>query len=300
MPTLPSSIQAALQLCAQQDFPAALYMVATPIGNLADISLRALAVLHHADRIAAEDTRIAQRLLSAFGLNKPVLRCDRHREAQAVQDIVAAVASGERVALLSDAGTPGISDPGARVAAAMHAARLRVIPIPGASAVSAALSASGIDLRGGYCFAGYAPEKAAALRAFLQAALRAARVTVFFEAPHRIHACLHTLCALDPQAQIVLAKELTKQFETVLTASAQEALAWLQSDPRHAQGEFVLLLQPRVAAAELDAGATTLLQRLARELPASRAAAVVADLTGVKRELLYRWLLDAKAEDAKP
>jgi 16S rRNA (cytidine1402-2'-O)-methyltransferase len=294
MPTLPSSIQVALDACAQQDFPPALYMVASPIGNLADISLRALAVLHHAERIAAEDTRSAQRLLGAFGLHKPTLRCDQHREAQAAQQIVAAVAAGARVAFVSDAGTPGISDPGSRIAAAMHAAGLRVIPVPGPSAVPAALSASGLDLQAGYCFAGFAPDKPAALRSFLQAALRGPRVTVFFEAPHRIHACLRALHAIDPQARLVLAKELTKQFEAVLPCTAQAALDWLQADPKRAQGEFVLLLAPQTAAAELDAGAAALLHRLAQELPASRAAAVTADLTGLKRDLLYRWLLDQR------
>ncbi|MDD4885519.1 MAG: 16S rRNA (cytidine(1402)-2'-O)-methyltransferase [Thiomonas sp.] len=294
MPTLPSSTQAALDFCAQQDFPPALYMVATPIGNLGDISLRALAVLHHADRIAAEDTRVAQRLLDAYGLHKPTLRCDQHREAQAAQQIVAAVAAGERVAFLSDAGTPGISDPGSRITAAMHAAQLRVMPIPGASAVPTALSACGLDLQAGYCFAGFAPEKAVALRAFLQAALHSPRVTVFFEAPHRIHACLHALRDLDAQARLVLAKELSKQFETVLPCTAQTALDWLDADPKRAQGEFVLLLQPQQTAAALDAKAVALLQRLAQELPASRAAAVAADLTGLKRVALYRWLLDHK------
>jgi len=298
MPTLPSSTQAALECCAQQDFPPALYMVATPIGNLADISLRALAALHHADRIAAEDTRVAQRLLAAYGLQKPALRCDRHREAQAAEHIVAAVSAGERVAFLSDAGTPGISDPGSRIAAAMHAANLRVMPIPGASAVPAALSASGLDLQSGYCFAGFAPEKVAALRAFLQAALLSPRVTVFFEAPHRIHSCLRTLLALDPRAHLVLAKELTKQFETILPGTAQTALAWLDADPKRAQGEFVLLLQPRQTEATLDAQAVSLLQRLAQELPASRAAAVTADLTGLKRDVLYGWLLDHKGSAA--
>jgi 16S rRNA (cytidine1402-2'-O)-methyltransferase len=298
MPTLPSSTQAALECCAQQDFPPALYMVATPIGNLADISLRALAALHHADRIAAEDTRVAQRLLAAYGLQKPALRCDRHREAQAAEHIVAAVSAGERVAFLSDAGTPGISDPGSRIAAAMHAANLRVMSIPGASAVPAALSASGLDLQSGYHFAGFAPEKVAALRAFLQAALLSPRVTVFFEAPHRIHSCLRTLLALDPRAHLVLAKELTKQFETVLPGTAQTALAWLDADPKRAQGEFVLLLQPRQTEATLDAQAVSLLQRLAQELPASRAAAVAADLTGLKRDVLYGWLLDHKGAAA--
>ena len=296
MSALPSPTQAALQLCAPQDFPPALYMLATPIGNLADISLRALAALHHADRIAAEDTRVAQRLLDAYGLRKPALRCDRHREAQAAQHIVAAVAAGERVAFVSDAGTPGISDPGSRIAAAVHAAGLRVLPIPGASAVTAALSASGLDLQTGYCFAGFAPDKPAALRRFLQNALQQPRVTVFFEAPHRILDCVQTLCALDAQARLVLAKELSKRFETLLPGSAQDLLAWLQADAKRQQGEFVLLLQPQPAAAELDADALRLLQRLAQELPASRAAAVAADLTGVQRDLLYRWLLDHKAD----
>ena len=286
--------ETALALCAHQDFPPALYMVAAPIGNLADISLRALAVLHRADRVAAEDTRVAQRLLDSHGLRKPTLRCDQHREAQAAAQIVAAVTAGERVAFLSDAGTPGISDPGSRIAAAMHQAGLRVIPIPGASAVTAALSACGLDLHAGYCFAGFAPDKPAALQTALQAALHGPRVTVLFEAPHRIRTFLQTLHDLEPGAQLVLAKELSKQFETILPCTAQTALAWLDADPRREQGEFVLVLQPMPSTAELDAKAIALLQRLAQELPASRAAAVTADLTGLKRDQLYRWLLDHK------
>ncbi|MEW6559377.1 MAG: 16S rRNA (cytidine(1402)-2'-O)-methyltransferase [Pseudomonadota bacterium] len=289
-----SPLDAALAFCAQQDFPPALYMVAAPIGNLADISLRALAVLHHADHLAAEDTRVAQRLLEAYGLRRPAWRCDQHREAQAAQQIVAAITAGQRVAFVSDAGTPGISDPGSRIAAAVQAAGQRVIPIPGASAVTTALAACGLDLHAGFCFAGFAPEKSTALRSFLQTALQGTQVTVFFEAPHRLHACLETLHALDPQASLVIAKELTKQFETLLPATPQAALDWLAADPRRAQGEFVVLLQPRTLEATLDAKAIAVLQRLAQELPASRAAAVAADLTGLKRDVLYRWLLDQK------
>lgn len=270
-------------------------MVATPIGNLADISLRALAVLQRADRIAAEDTRMAQRLLDAYGLHKPALRCDRHREAQAAEQIVAHIAAGERVAFVSDAGTPGISDPGSRVAHAVHQAGLRVVPIPGASAVTAALSACGLDLQTGYCFAGFAPGTASALRDFLEAALHGGRTTVFFEAPHRIQTCLETLHCLAPGCRLVLAKELSKQFETLRDGTPQAALDWLLADQKRLQGEFVLVLQAEpTRAAELDARAIALLQRVARELPASRAAAVAADLTGIKRELLYRWLLDHK------
>ena len=268
-------------------------MVATPIGNLADISLRALALLQHADRVAAEDTRVAQRLLDAYGLRKPLLRCDRHREAQAAEQVTASVAAGERVAYVSDAGTPGISDPGSRLAAAVRHAGLRVVPVPGASAVAAALSACGLDLDAGYCFAGFAPAAANALRDFLQDALDARRPTVFFEAPHRLRACLEALHALAPGSRLVLAKELTKQFETLLDCTPQSALDWLQADPRRLHGEFVLLLQAGPGAAPvLDANAAALLRRLARELPASRAAAVAADITGISREVLYRWLLE--------
>ncbi len=271
-------------------------MVATPIGNLADVSLRALALLQRADRVAAEDTRVAQRLLDAYGLPRPaLLRCDRHREAQAAQQVVAAVAAGERVAFVSDAGSPGISDPGSRLAAAVRQAGLRVVPIPGASAVIATLSACGLDLESGYCFAGFAPATAAALGNFLQAALDAARPTVFFEAPHRLQDCIELLHALAPDCRLVVAKELSKQFEAVLDGTPQSALDWLLADPRRLQGEFVLVLQPAAkAASTVDARAAALLRRLARELPASRAAAVAADLTGVPRDLLYRWLLDHK------
>ncbi len=295
MSTLPSPVACAQAFCAQQDFPPALYLVATPIGNLADIGLRALAVLAAADRVAAEDTRVAQRLLQAFDLHKPLLRCDRHREAAAAEQVCAAVAAGERVAFVSDAGTPAISDPGARLALAVQQAGLRVVPIPGASAVTAALSASGLPLDAGYVFAGFAPSQDNALQACLQTALQADRPTVLFEAPHRIAATLQTLLQLAPQARLVLAKELSKQFEAIVPGTAQTLLEWLAADPRREQGEFVLIVDPLPRDKDaLDAPTLSLLSRLAQELPASRAAAVVADLSGASRDALYRWLLAQK------
>lgn len=269
--------------------------MATPIGNLADIGLRALAVLAAADRVAAEDTRVAQRLLQAFGLHKPLLRCDRHREAAAAAQVCAAVAAGERVAFVSDAGTPAISDPGARLAQAVQQAGLRVVPIPGASAVTAALSASGLALDAGYVFAGFAPSQDRALHACLQTALRADRPTVLFEAPHRMATTLRALLQLAPQARLVLAKELSKQFEAIVAGTAQSLLDWLAADPKREQGEFVLIVAPPPRNPDApDATTLALLARLAQELPASRAAAVVADLSGAPRDTLYRWLLAQK------
>lgn len=293
----PSLVAAAQAFCAHQDFPSALYIVATPIGNLADIGLRALAVLAGADRVAAEDTRVAQRLLDAYGLRKPLLRCDRHREAEAAPTVLADLAEGRRVAYVSDAGTPGVSDPGSRLAQAVLQAGQRVIPVPGASAVSTALSACGLDLDAGYIFAGFAPSTQKALQIFLQTALLAARPTVFFEAPHRIGDCLRALVGLQPDAHLVVAKELTKQFEALVSGTPAELLSWLEADPRRQQGEFVLIVAPppqREAA--LDDKTRALLERLARELPASRAAAVVAEVSGVPRDTLYRWLSDHKRD----
>jgi conserved hypothetical protein TIGR00096 len=291
-----AALAAARQLCADQLLPpGCLLVVATPIGNLADISLRALAMLERCDLVAAEDTRMAQRLLQAHGLAKPLLRADRHREQAAAAELLAQLAAGKRVAYVSDAGTPGINDPGAVLVRAARAAGHAVVPLPGASSVTTALSACGLDLDTGYTFAGYVPATQQQRAAFYREALASARTWVCFEAPHRLVQSLNELAQLmaplPSPPTLVLAKELTKQFEAVVQGSPDELLHWLQADARRAQGEFVLVLQAASQVLPMDAQAQRWLLRLARELPASRAAAVVAEVLGADRKTLYRWLL---------
>ncbi|SBP87961.1 MULTISPECIES: 16S rRNA (cytidine(1402)-2'-O)-methyltransferase [Thiomonas] len=291
-------LAAARQLCAGQQLPpGCLLVVATPIGNLADISLRALAMLERCDLVAAEDTRMAQRLLQAYGLSKPLLRADRHREQAAAADMLGHLAAGRRVAYVSDAGTPGINDPGAVLVRAAREAGHPVLPLPGASSVTAALSASGLELETGYTFAGYVPATKQQRLAFYREQLASHRAVVCFETPHRIQQSLDDLAALAAASpapvRMLLAKELTKQFETIAAGTPAELLAWLAADPKRAQGEFVLVLQPPAGAdaQAMDGRTQRWLLRLARELPASRAAAVAADMLGADRKTLYRWLL---------
>lgn len=291
-------LAAARQLCADQQLPpGCLLVVATPIGNLADISLRALAMLERCDLIAAEDTRMAQRLLQAYGLSKPMLRADRHREQAAADDMLAHLAAGRRVAYVSDAGTPGINDPGAVLVHAARAAGHPVVPLPGPSSVTTALSACGLGLETGFTFAGYVPATRQQRQAFYREQLASARAVVCFETPHRIRQSLEDLHGISSASpgplHVLLAKELTKQFETFAEGSPGDVLAWLDADAKHAQGEFVLVLQPatHADAVAVDGKAQRWLLRLAKELPASRAAAVVAEVLGADRKTLYRWLL---------
>ena len=292
---MPMALAAARALCAAQQIPTAcLLMVATPIGNLADVGLRTLALLQRCDVVAAEDTRAAQRLLKAWGLSLPLLRADRHREQAAAQQVLRHLEEGRRVAFVSDAGTPAIRDPGAALARAARAAGHAVLALPGPSAVTTALSACGLELDDGYVFAGYVPATQGQRTDFYTSQLGSPRAVVCFETPHRIRASLATLDELAPRRRLVLAKELTKQFETFVEGSAEELLRWLDADPHHAQGEFVLILEPAPAhaAGALPEQALPWVLRLARELPASRACAVVAEMTGADRRALYRWLLE--------
>ncbi len=286
---------AARALCAGQQIPSpCLLMVATPIGNLADVGLRTLALLQRCDVVAAEDTRAAQRLLHAWGLSLPLLRADRHREQAAAQAVLGHLAGGRSVAFVSDAGTPAIRDPGALLARAARGAGYAVLALPGPSAVTTALSASGLELDDGFVFAGYVPSTSGRRETFYRELLGARRAAVCFETPHRIDASLRALQQLAPQRRLVLAKELTKQFEQVIEGCAGQLLQWLRADPRHAQGEFVLILAAQAlpaAGAELPEQACRWALRLAQELPASRACALAAEMGGGDRRDLYRWLL---------
>jgi 16S rRNA (cytidine1402-2'-O)-methyltransferase len=275
---------------AQQDLPPhTLYVVATPIGNAADITLRALWVLSEMDTIAAEDTRTSSALLQRYGIGTPLLAAHQHNEREAAERIVERLRAGERIALVTDAGTPAISDPGARLVRAVLDAGLRVVAVPGASAATAAASIAG--LHGSVLtFVGFLPAGARE-RAGLLAEL-AARGEAFalFEAPHRIEAtALELAAALAPLRRVVIARELTKKFETLRVCSAHDLPASIGDQKR---GEFVLLVDAAAEpdAGEVDAATRRWLAALADVLPASRAAALAARVSGAPREQLYALL----------
>ena len=277
-------------------------MVATPIGNLADMTLRAVAVLALVDAVACEDTRVTGQLLRHLGLDKPLLALHQHNEAAATGAVLARLAQGQRVAYASDAGTPAISDPGALLVDAVARAGHRVLPIPGASSAVAALSAAGDVLAHGFTFIGFLPGKGQDRRSALQAAAAAPGCQVLFEAPHRIEALLAGLCEAAPGRRITLCRELTKQFETIVTLAAAEAPGWLAADANRSRGEFVLVLHALPASAlvtaddALPAEAERVLGPLLRELPLKQAVALAAELSGAPRNALYQRALLLKRQ----
>ena len=268
-------------------------MVATPIGNLADITLRAVHVLGLVDAVACEDTRVTGQLLRHLGLDKPLIALHQHNEHEAARGVVDRLAQGQRVAYASDAGTPAISDPGAVLVAAVAAAGHRVLPIPGASSMVAALSAAGDTLAQGFAFIGFLPGKGGERRSALQAAATAPGCQVLFEAPHRIDALADGLATAAPARRVTLCRELTKQFETIATMAAAELPGWLAADANRSRGEFVLVLHALPAPAAPDAAslppeAERLLGPLLRELPLKQAVALAAELSGAPRNALYQ------------
>lgn len=275
-----------------------LYVVATPIGNLQDISLRALDVLKNVDAIAAEDTRHTSGLLNHFGISKKLIAVHEHNEHQSAEKLLAQLSAGENIALVTDAGTPGISDPGAVVVDLVRKAGIKVVPVPGASAVIAALSASGIT-QNGFLFHGFLPASGAARRKQLEA-LKAQTVTlVFYEAPHRILECVADLClVLGSDRRITFARELTKTFETFYSCNLGEAVAWLEADTNQQRGEFVLLVEAP-AQKEADAipeDAARVLKLLLAELPLKQAVKLATDITQLKKNDLYEFALQLKNE----
>ncbi len=269
-------------------------MVATPIGNLADISLRALHVLQLVDCVACEDTRHTQGLLRSYGLDRPgsqLLAVHQHNEAEAAQQIVARLQQGQRIAYVSDAGTPGVSDPGARLCAAVQAAGLRCIPLPGASSITAAISVAGAVTpsqgEGGFVFAGFLPTKSAERLAAVQQLALQPRCTVLLEAPHRIADLAAALATLG-ERPVTLAREITKQFEDIATMPASALPAWLQAVPQRSKGEFAGVLHPvALGGDEADADALRVLRLLLAELPTKTAVRLAAEITGAPRNRLY-------------
>jgi 16S rRNA (cytidine1402-2'-O)-methyltransferase len=282
-----------------QKLEAALYVVATPIGNLRDITLRALDVLAAADVVAAEDTRNTAHLLAHHGISaNKLIAVHQHNERGAAEKIIALLQAGQSVAFVSDAGTPAVSDPGALLVQAVRAAGLRVIPIPGASAAIAALSAAGLS-EPHFLFYGFLPNKSAARRTALQSLISHPYTLVFYEAPHRIVECVADLCAvLGGERQIMLAREITKLFETIHACALHDAEAWLQSDSNQQRGEFVVLVSGAVPQAGLSVETLNTLSLLLEELPLKQAVQLAAKISGASRNELYQSALALKpAED---
>jgi 16S rRNA (cytidine1402-2'-O)-methyltransferase len=292
-----SALNAAREAAASQHYPqGALYVVATPIGNLADISLRALHVLQLADAVACEDTRHTQALLRAYGIDKAatqLLAVHQHNEAEAAQMVLERLRQGQRVAYASDAGTPAVSDPGARLVAAVRAAGMRVMPLPGASSVTAVLSvagAAGDD--GAFVFAGFLAAKAGERNTQVGQLAQEIRAVVLLEAPHRIDALARSLAALGSRP-VTLGRELTKQFEEIATLACAELPAWLAADPQRTRGEFALVLHAAADAPRADDG-LRVLTLLLKELPVKTAVKLAAEITGAPRNELYEAALRLK------
>ena len=314
------ALSAARQAAASQHYPqGALYVVATPIGNLADISLRALHVLQLADAIACEDTRHTQALLRAYGIDKntsQLLALHQHNESEAAVNLVLRLRQGQRVAYVSDAGTPGVSDPGARLTAAVQQAGLRCVPLPGASSVTTLISVAGLahaasrcapddaesdgpaaavgSAAGGFVFAGFLPTRATERTLAVQALASETRAVVLLEAPHRIDAAARALAALGAR-QMTVGRELTKQFEEVATLAADEFPAWLSAGTHRTRGEFALVLHP-MAAPKSTGRDWRVLKLLLAELPLKTAVKLAADITGEPKNALYDAALALKSE----
>ena len=286
---------------AQQSYPTAtLYVVATPIGNVTDITLRALHVLLLADVVACEDTRKTGALLTRFGLNKPMVAAHQHNEREVADKLVARLRTGERVALVSDAGTPAVSDPGARIVDAVRAAGLDVVPIPGASAAIAALSASGL-VNDRFHFVGFLPARPKQREAELSTLKGMTATLVIYEAPHRIVDCVEALAAVfEPERQVVFARELSKMFEEIQRCALKDALAWVKADANRERGEFVVLVEGAAVRDDAqDAEAERILNILLAECSVKQAANLTAQITGKKKNALYERALQIKG-DGKP
>lgn len=276
----------------------ALYVVATPIGNLKDITLRAIEVLAGVDLIAAEDTRHTRRLLDALDINAKLVSLHEHNERERVQSLLERIAGGESVALVSDAGTPLISDPGSRLVQSAHDQGLRVIPLPGPSALVAALSVGGVEC-GQFVFEGFLPAKSGARMACLETILMERRAVIYYESPHRIIDTLSDMATLFPERRLVLARELTKTFETVVRAGVAEVLDFVKADANQQKGEFVLIVEGTREESQEEAWelADRLLKRLASEMPPKQVAAAVSDITGIKKNELYQSLLSIQKKN---
>lgn len=290
------SIATLMQEVARQEHPTgALYVVATPIGNTADITLRALNLLSLVDAVACEDTRNTGHLLTRYGLHKTLIAAHQHNEREVAERLIERLQAGQRIALVSDAGTPAVSDPGARIVDAVRTAGLRVIPLPGASAAITALSASGL-LDAQFHFAGFLPSKAAQRDTALMALRGMTAALVFYEAPHRI---ADTVAAMqmhfEPTRQIVFARELTKLFEELHRCPLAEAGSWLAAGGHREKGEYVVIVEGAPVDVDSDRiEADRVLTILMAQCPLKQAAALAALITGQKKNALYERALALK------
>ncbi|MES2180483.1 MAG: 16S rRNA (cytidine(1402)-2'-O)-methyltransferase [Pseudomonadota bacterium] len=273
-----------------------LYVVATPIGNLGDITLRALDILKVVDAIAAEDTRHTAGLLSHFGISKKLIAVHEHNEHQSAEKLLLQLQAGESIALVTDAGTPGVSDPGAVVVDVVRKAGVKVVPIPGVSAVIAALSASGIS-QNGFLFHGFLPASGAARRKVLEVLKTQTVTLVFYEAPHRIVESIADMATvLGAERRVTFAREITKTFETIYSCNLLEAVAWLEADVNQQRGEFVLLVEAAVIkdAEEISEETVRVLKLLLADLPLKQAVKLAAIITNEKKNDLYEFALSLK------
>ncbi len=273
-----------------------LYVVATPIGNLADITLRALAVLSQADVICAEDTRVTAQLLAAYGIQGKLVSVREHNERQMAEKVIAALADGQKVAQVSDAGTPAVCDPGARLVESVRAAGFAVVPVAGPSAVMAALSVAGVT-RPEFYFAGFLPPKSGERKKRLAQWLDADFPVVMFETPHRIEAALADMAEVLPGRQLVLGREISKTFETFLCDTVEAVRERVAADSNQSRGEMVLVLHP-AEKVEKDTGLPSAAQQvlavLAAELPTKQAAELAAKISGESKKALYDLALSLK------
>jgi 16S rRNA (cytidine1402-2'-O)-methyltransferase len=270
-----------------------LYVVATPMGNLGDITQRALDTLGSVDLIAAEDTRVTRGLLAHYGIGAKLVAVHAHNERTGAARVIEWIRAGKSVAFVSDAGTPAVSDPGALLVAGVRAAGLRVVPVPGVSALTAALSVAGIEAHG-VVFAGFLPVKGAERRERLAQLAAGPWAIALFEAPHRVSQTLADLHAALGERDIVIARELTKMFETITRVALREARAFVDADPDRRRGEFVLVVEGRSVEASPAIDARELLITLLKELPVKSAVAIAVKLTGGKRNELYKLALELK------
>ncbi len=275
----------------------ALYVVATPLGNLQDVTLRALSVLKAVDLIAAEDTRVTRQLLQHYGIGTRTVSLHRHNEPRAAERMLALLEQGKSIALVSDAGTPAISDPGVLLVKRARDSGARVVPVPGPSALAAALSVAGLRTRE-FLFLGFLPAQPAARRRALEAMRRQPFALVLYEAPHRVRETLADLAGVfGAERGVVIARELTKLFETVHACTLGEANAWLDGDPNRRRGEFVLMVEgAAVPAHAQDEEGERVLGILLAELPVRQAAQLTAAITGAGKKRLYQRGLELKGK----
>lgn len=293
-----SALSAAREAASSQHYPhGTLYMVATPIGNLADIGLRALHVLDIADAVACEDIRHTQQLMRSYGMERSysrLLAVHQHNESEASEQVIARLRQGERVVYVSDAGTPGVSDPGARLVAHVQDAGLRCVPIPGASSVTALMSVAGVhaDTVQGFVFAGFLPPKSAERAQVVQQLRNENRAIVLLEAPHRIGDAFGALAALGDR-MVTVGRELTKQFEEIASLPASALVEWLQAEANRSRGEFVLVLHPATSVqTEGNTEGERVLALLIAELPLKTAVKLASEITGEGRNALYSKALE--------